>query len=103
MAYVRRFDVEGEAMVEYNNLTIINLLLKAAGPLRERDLTLLLLLLQAGLQITRVFYKKKPAQWVFLGFLVFFGFFLVFLGGFFIANPGSRWPVARSPSPSATH
>jgi hypothetical protein len=56
VAYVRRFDVEGEAMVEYNNLTIINLLLKAAGPLRERDLTLALLLLQAGLQITRVFF-----------------------------------------------
>jgi hypothetical protein len=24
------------------------------------------------------FLKKKPAQWVFLGFLGFFGFFLVF-------------------------
>ena len=47
-AHVRRFEVEGVAMVEYNNLTIINLLLKLLGPLHERDLTLLLLVLQAG-------------------------------------------------------
>jgi hypothetical protein len=75
VAYVRRFDVEGEAMVEYNNLTIINLLLKAAGPLRERDLTLALLLLQAGLQITRVFFKKTSP----VGFFFFFDFYVFFL------------------------
>jgi hypothetical protein len=77
--------VEGEAMVEYNNLTIINLLLKVAGPLRERDLTLLLLLLQAGLEKTRVFLKKNQPSgffvvvfcWIFL--YSFFGFFLFFL------------------------
>ncbi len=31
---------------------------------------------EAGLEKTRVFLKKKPAQWVFLGFLVFFWVFL---------------------------
>jgi hypothetical protein len=77
---MRRFDVEGEAMVEYNNLTIINLLLKAAGPLRERDLTLLLLLLQAGLQITRVFLKKTSP----VGFLGFLGLFWIFLDFFWV-------------------
>ncbi len=32
----------------------------------------------AGLEKTRVFKKKKPAQWVFLGFLFFFLVFWVF-------------------------
>ncbi len=31
--------------------------------------------LKPGLEKTRVFFKKKPAQWFFLGFLVFFVFF----------------------------
>jgi hypothetical protein len=74
--------VEGEAMVEYNNLTIINLLLKAAGPLRERDLTLLLLLLQAGLQITLVFLKKTSPVGFFGFFLI--NFFLFFFGFCFL-------------------
>jgi choline-phosphate cytidylyltransferase len=37
---------------------------------------------EAGLEKTRVFKKKKPAQWVFwafLGFFVFLGFFCFFL------------------------
>jgi hypothetical protein len=39
----------------------------------------------AGLEKTRVFFKKNPAQWVFWVFLGFFGFYWVFLGfiGFF--------------------
>jgi hypothetical protein len=53
LAYVRRFEVEGVAMVEYNNLTIINFLLKLLGPLHERDLTLLLLAVQASKRVKR--------------------------------------------------
>jgi hypothetical protein len=38
---------------------------------------------KAGLEKTRVFLKRKPAQWFFCFFLVFLGFFF-WGGGFFV-------------------
>lgn len=43
---VRRSESEDGHFTECNNLTLINLLLKVCGPIHERNLTLLLLLLQ---------------------------------------------------------
>lgn len=43
---VRQFDKDGQDYIECNNLTIINLTLRIFGPLHERTLTIVLLLLQ---------------------------------------------------------
>merc|ERR1719259_337168 len=43
---VREFEVDDEAFVECNNLTIINLALKVCGPMHEQTLTTSLLVLQ---------------------------------------------------------
>lgn len=43
---VRQSEHEDGAFTECNNMTLINLLLKVVGPMHERNLTLLLLLLQ---------------------------------------------------------
>ena len=56
-------------MVEYNNLTIINLLLKVLGPLQERDLTLLLLLLQVACSAL-AFTIRYPLAYFFFGEIV---------------------------------
>ncbi|XP_059563639.1 UDP-N-acetylglucosamine--dolichyl-phosphate N-acetylglucosaminephosphotransferase isoform X3 [Myotis daubentonii] len=62
---VRQSEDEDGAFTECNNLTLINLLLKVFGPMHERDLTLLLLLLQVlgsavtfsiRYQLVRLFY-----------------------------------------------
>nr|KAF6437456.1 dolichyl-phosphate N-acetylglucosaminephosphotransferase 1 [Molossus molossus] len=46
---VHQSDDEDGAFTECNNMTLINLLLKVFGPMHERNLTLLLLLLQVSL------------------------------------------------------
>jgi hypothetical protein len=64
--------------------------------------------------------KKKPAQWVFLFFLGFFGFFKIYLpkrgsfegfysfkqcggSGMFIPDPGSDFFPSRIPDPNCLH
>lgn len=47
---VHRGESEDGAFTECNNMTLINLLLKVFGPTHERNLTLLLLLLQVQLR-----------------------------------------------------
>lgn len=69
VAHVRRYEVDGVAMVEYNNLTIINLILKLAGPLHERDLTLLLLVIQIGCSAL-AFAIRYPLAYLFFGEIV---------------------------------
>lgn len=46
---VHQSENEDGAFTECNNMTLINLLLKVFGPMHERNLTLLLLLLQVRL------------------------------------------------------
>nr|KAF6369133.1 hypothetical protein mMyoMyo1_010538 [Myotis myotis] len=62
---VRQIEDEDGAFTEYINMTLINLLLKVFGPMHERNLTLLLLLLQVlgsavtfsiRYQLVRLFY-----------------------------------------------
>ncbi|XP_008148301.1 UDP-N-acetylglucosamine--dolichyl-phosphate N-acetylglucosaminephosphotransferase isoform X3 [Eptesicus fuscus] len=62
---VRQSEDEDGAFTECNNMTLINLLLKVFGPMHERNLTLLLLLLQVlgsavtfsiRYQLVRLFY-----------------------------------------------
>lgn len=62
---VRHSEDEDGAFTECNNMTLINLLLKVFGPMHERNLTLLLLLLQVvgsavtfsiRYQLVRLFY-----------------------------------------------
>jgi len=62
---VRQSEHEDGAFTECNNMTLINLLLKVVGPMHERNLTLLLLLLQIlgsavtfsiRYQLVRLFY-----------------------------------------------
>lgn len=48
---VRQSESEDVAFTECNNMTLINLLLKVFGPMHERNLTLLLLLLQVRLGV----------------------------------------------------
>lgn len=48
---VRQSESEDGAFTECNNMTLINLLLKVLGPMHERTLTLLLLLLQVRLGV----------------------------------------------------
>jgi hypothetical protein len=49
---------------------------------RVRRTTTTTIITQAGLEKTRVFFNKNPAQWVFFcfvfGFLGFLGFFYIF-------------------------
>lgn len=62
---VHQSENEDGAFTECNNMTLINLLLKVFGPMHERNLTLLLLLLQIlgsavtfsiRYQLVRLFY-----------------------------------------------
>lgn len=62
---VHQGESEDGAFTECNNMTLINLLLKVFGPIHERNLTLLLLLLQVlssaatfsiRYQLVRLFY-----------------------------------------------
>jgi UDP-N-acetylglucosamine--dolichyl-phosphate N-acetylglucosaminephosphotransferase len=69
LAHVRRFEVDTVAMVEFNNLTIINLFLKLLGPLHERHLTLLLLLLQVACSAL-AFAIRYPLAYYFFGEIV---------------------------------
>lgn len=48
---MRQSENEDGAFTECNNMTLINLLLKIFGPIHERNLTLLLLLLQVRLRV----------------------------------------------------
>jgi hypothetical protein len=46
--------------------------------MEEEDRSSYTLQLEAGLEKIPAFLKKNPAQWVFLWFLGFFGFFYIF-------------------------
>ncbi|CAD6198364.1 unnamed protein product [Caenorhabditis auriculariae] len=52
LLYQREFEKDGETWLEINNLTIINLVLKFCGPMKESRLTLTLL----GLQVLGSFF-----------------------------------------------
>ena len=59
---VHQNENEDGAFTECNNMTLINLVLKVFGPMHERNLTLLLLLLQVwlgkGLTLPRVPFSR---------------------------------------------
>jgi len=69
-----------------------------SNPLRTGILNMFFLCFKQGWKKPG-FLKKKPAQWVFLGFFGFFWVFLVFLGffGFFAQKRGflGFFPVSR--------
>jgi UDP-N-acetylglucosamine--dolichyl-phosphate N-acetylglucosaminephosphotransferase len=47
------YEKDGETYVECNNLTLINLMLKFFGPMHERSLTILLIVIQVTYSVRR--------------------------------------------------
>ena len=68
LAHLRRFERDGESWAECNNLTVINLALKMLGPMHERSLTVLLLILQVssvhGIALYICTYLQGCAVWL---------------------------------------
>ena len=58
-----------ENLVEFNNLTIINLLLKFSGPTHEKNVTLVLLLFQVFCSLV-AFMVRYPLAYLLFGEIV---------------------------------
>ena len=58
-----------ENLVEFNNLTIINLLLKFSGPMHEKNVTLVLLLFQVVCSLV-AFMVRYPLAYLLFGEIV---------------------------------
>jgi len=69
LAHLRRFERDGERWAECNNLTVINLALKMLGPMHERSLTVLLLILQVACSLL-AFVIRYPLALFFYGEIV---------------------------------
>lgn len=46
LLHIRTYEIENEKIIECNNLTLINLVLKFFGPMRENNLVKVLLVIQ---------------------------------------------------------
>jgi UDP-N-acetylglucosamine--dolichyl-phosphate N-acetylglucosaminephosphotransferase len=69
LVHLRRFVKDGEEWIECNNLTIINFALKLFGPMHERNLTVLLLCLQAACSAA-AFVIRYPLALYFYGVII---------------------------------
>ncbi len=69
LLHLRRFDKDGEEWTECNNLTLINLTLKLLGPMHERTLTTLLLILQVVCSVV-AFVIRYPLAFYFYGEII---------------------------------
>ena len=65
----RTFSRDGEEWVECNNLTLINLVLKLCGPMHERTLTVLLLVIQVACSVV-AFAIRYPLAFLFYGEII---------------------------------
>ncbi len=69
MLSIRTFEQDNEEWTECNNLTLINLALKFCGPMHERNLTILLLIIQAFCSVI-AFVIRYPLAFFFYGEII---------------------------------
>ncbi|KIH45114.1 hypothetical protein ANCDUO_24850 [Ancylostoma duodenale] len=65
LLHSRTFERDGERWQEINNLTVLNLVLKFAGPLHERTLTNVLLSIQVVCSLFAFFVRFYLASWLY--------------------------------------
>ncbi|KAK5981161.1 UDP-N-acetylglucosamine--dolichyl-phosphate N-acetylglucosaminephosphotransferase [Trichostrongylus colubriformis] len=65
LLYTKKFEKDGERWQEINNLTILNLVLKFAGPLHERTLTNILLSIQVICSVFAFFVRFYLASFLY--------------------------------------
>ncbi|RCN49746.1 hypothetical protein ANCCAN_04202 [Ancylostoma caninum] len=65
LLHSRTFERDGERWQEINNLTVLNLVLKFAGPLHERTLTNVLLSIQVVCSLFAFFIRFYLASWLY--------------------------------------
>ena len=63
LVHVKEYETDDGAIIEFNNLTIINLALKLFGPLHERSLTCILLGFQILCSCVAFFIRYQLALW----------------------------------------
>lgn len=63
------FEKDGEPWLEMNNLTLINFVLRLTGPMHERNLTVLMLVLQVICSLL-AFVVRYPLAFIFYGEIV---------------------------------
>ena len=69
LVYIEYRTVSGQQMVTFNNLTIINLLLKTCGPMHERNVTVMLLVAQFICSIV-AFAVRYPLAYLLFGEII---------------------------------
>lgn len=63
LLHVRENSGKDQDMIEINNMTLINLMIKVVGPVHERTLTVVLMTLQVCMLEPVIKAKNRPKQW----------------------------------------